>query len=100
LAIEPPLPPVEAGFRLLLSHGPRCFGWAASNGIDLMLAGHVHGGQVNLPLLGPVYGHGYDAGIFQAGPTVLHIVRGLGQLTPIRLHCRPEVTRLVLRRGN
>jgi uncharacterized protein len=90
-------------FRLLLSHTPDNIGWAKRNGVDLMLSGHVHGGQIRFPIIGPVfmpsqYGRRYDCGIFQEGPTVLHVSRGIGGEHPLRYLCHPEVTRLILRR--
>ena len=42
-------------FRLLLSHTPDNINWARGQNVDLMLSGHNHGGQVQLPLIGPVY---------------------------------------------
>jgi hypothetical protein len=94
--------PAEA-FRLCLSHTPDNIGWARRHGIDLLLAGHNHGGQIRLPLLGPVfvpsrYSRRYDCGTFAEPPTLLHVSRGLAGQHPLRYHCRPEVTRLVLRR--
>jgi predicted MPP superfamily phosphohydrolase len=91
-------------FRLLLSHTPDNIGWAKRNGVDLMLSGHVHGGQIRFPIIGPVvmpsqYGRRYDCGVFQEGPTVLHVSRGIGGEHPLRYRCHPEVTRLILRRG-
>jgi predicted MPP superfamily phosphohydrolase len=41
---------------VLLAHNPRLVTLAAAYGVSLMLSGHTHGGQVNLPLLGSVYG--------------------------------------------
>ncbi len=92
----------EDVFRLCLSHTPDNVAWARRHGIDLMLSGHVHGGQVRLPLLGSLlvpsrYGRRYDCGVFREGPTVLHVCRGLSGQHPLRYNCRPEVTRLVLR---
>jgi predicted MPP superfamily phosphohydrolase len=89
-------------FRLCLSHTPDNVFWGRRHGVDLMLAGHNHGGQVRLPLLGSVlvpsrYGRRFDCGLCAAGPTVLHVSRGLGGSHPLRYNCRPEVTRLVLR---
>jgi predicted MPP superfamily phosphohydrolase len=89
-------------FRLCLSHTPDNIGWARRHGIDLMLAGHVHGGQIRLPLIGSVvipsrYGRRYDCGTFDESPTVLHVSRGLGGDQPLRFHCRPEVSKLILR---
>ncbi|HEV3021771.1 MAG TPA: metallophosphoesterase, partial [Pirellulales bacterium] len=49
-------PAARAGaFKLLLSHTPDNLPWARREGVDLMLSGHNHGGQVVLPWIGPVY---------------------------------------------
>jgi predicted MPP superfamily phosphohydrolase len=94
----------ETGLRILLSHTPDNLGWARSQGVDLMLSGHNHGGQVVLPVIGPVYspsltGCRYAAGTFWEPPTLLHVSRGLSGRHPLRIRCRPEVTALVLRAG-
>jgi predicted MPP superfamily phosphohydrolase len=91
-------------FRLCLSHTPDHITWARRHEVDLMLSGHVHGGQVRLPLIGPVvvpslYGRRFDSGTFHLPPTVLHVSRGLSSEQPLRYNCRPEVTKLVLRRA-
>lgn len=91
-----------APFRLCLSHTPDTMPWARANGIDLMLAGHNHGGQIRLPVIGSIfvpsrYSRKYDCGIFHEPPTLLHVSRGLGGQQPLRYYCRPEVTRIVLR---
>ena len=69
-----------------------------------MLSGHVHGGQIRLPLIGSLlvpsrYGRRYDCGVFAEGPTLLHVTRGAGGNHPLRFGCRPEAVRLVLRPG-
>jgi predicted MPP superfamily phosphohydrolase len=89
-------------FRLCLSHTPDNIAWARRNAIDLMLSGHVHGGQIRLPVFGSVlvpsiYGRRYDCGTFDEGPTLLHVGRGISGEHAVRFLCRPEVTRLVLR---
>lgn len=91
----------EEVFRLCLSHTPDNIGWARRHKIDLMLSGHVHGGQIRLPLIGSVlvpsvYSRRYDCGVFEEGPTVVHVSRGLGGQHPVRYKCRPEATLLVL----
>jgi len=90
-------------FRLCLSHTPDNIRWARRAGIDLMLSGHVHGGQIRVPVFGSLlvpsrYGRRYDCGVFAEGPTLLHVSRGLGGDHPLRFLCRPEATRLILRR--
>ena len=94
----------EGVFRLCLSHTPDNIAWSRRHGIDLMLSGHVHGGQIRFPLLGSMlvpsgYGRKYDCGLFEEGPTLLHVSRGLGGEHPLRYNCRPEATLLVLRRS-
>jgi predicted MPP superfamily phosphohydrolase len=90
-------------FRLCLSHTPDNIRWAQRAGVDLMLSGHVHGGQVRVPVIGSIlvpsrYGRRYDCGVFEEPPTVLHVSRGIGGDHPLRFLCRPEATRLILRR--
>ena len=92
----------DDAFRLLLSHTPDNIAWAKKNDVDLMLAGHNHGGQITVPGIGPLvapskYGCRYAAGQFVEGSTVLHVSRGVSGLQPIRLGCPPELTKLVLR---
>jgi len=91
-------------FRLLLSHTPDNIRWARNGDVDLMLSGHVHGGQVRVPVLGSLfvpskYSRKYDQGVFFEPPTALHVSRGLSGREPLRWNCRPEITRLVLLRG-
>jgi predicted MPP superfamily phosphohydrolase len=90
-------------FRLLLSHTPDNINWAREHHVDLMLSGHVHGGQIRLPVLGSVfvpsrYSRKYDCGTFYKAPTVMHVGRGLSGQHPLRFFCKPEVTRIVLRK--
>jgi predicted MPP superfamily phosphohydrolase len=92
----------EEPFRLCLSHTPDNIAWARRARIDLMLSGHVHGGQVCFPVIGSLvvpsrYGRRYDSGTFSEGPTTLHVSRGLSGEQQIRYRCRPEATLLRLR---
>lgn len=89
-------------FRLLLSHTPDNLSWARRQGVDLMLTGHNHGGQVVLPGIGPVYSpslHGvrFAAGVFWYDPTLLFVSRGVSGCHPLRIGARPEVSRLILK---
>src|ERR1700682_5419052 len=58
---------------ILLAHNPRIISLASRNGVSLVLSGHTHGGHVNLPLLGTVYGRSperlrYKIGWDRLGP--------------------------------
>lgn len=94
----------KVDFRMLLCHTPDHVGRARRAGVDLMLSGHNHGGQVRLPLIGPIYspsryGCKYSGGTYWEPPTLLHVSRGVSGCHPLRIRCRPEVSRLVLRSG-
>lgn len=86
-----------ADLKLLLCHSPDHHRWARRAGYDLMLSGHTHGGQVVLPVIGPVYspslyGVSYVSGLFSLGSLTLHVSRGIGAKDPLRLRCPPELT--------
>lgn len=92
----------EPPFKLLVAHTPDQLGWAQKYGFQLMLAGHNHGGQIRLPLVGAVvspsrHGTRYSGGVFYAKPTLLHVSRGISGTSPLRFNCLPEITQLVLR---
>lgn len=87
--------------RIAVSHSPDQFPWARQNDVDLMLAGHTHGGQIRFPVIGPVfspsrYGVKYSAGTFFQDPTLMHVSRGLSGTRPLRFNCAPELSRLIL----
>lgn len=86
---------------LLLSHHPHVFHHVAGRRIDLMLAGHTHGGQVGLgegSLLEPVYGYvrGWFASSIPGENAQLFVSSGLGHWLPFRLNCPPEVVLIEL----
>lgn len=86
---------------VLLAHVPDFLVTAARKGTSLQLSGHNHGGQIKLPVLGPVlvssrYSRRYAEGFFKLGDTLMYVSRGIGGKPPIRLGCKPEITRLVL----
>lgn len=109
-------------FTLLVAHSPQVAPRAAAAGVDLLLSGHTHGGQVRLPGYGAVktqnpLSRRVDCGLFDrarlsavlgrdpGGDLVAYVTRGIGLafvprvpwLAP-RLLCRPEVALLTLRR--
>lgn len=90
-------------FRLGVFHSPEYFDQIAG-AIDLVLAGHTHGGQVRLPGLPPFYcppGCGsYVEGWYERGGSSLYVSRGVGtSILDARLFCRPEVAVFTLRPG-
>jgi predicted MPP superfamily phosphohydrolase len=97
--------PREAA-TILLAHNPRVIHLASRHGVSLVLSGHTHGGQVNLPLLGTVYGRSperlrYKIGWDRMGATQIYVSRGIGTIVlPWRLRCPAEITHLELLRGD
>ena len=94
----------EAGFVILLSHRPELMGAYADAGVDLVLSGHAHGGQVRLPFAGGVIAPGqglfpeYDGGQYSLGGTQMVVSRGVGNsLFPLRVNNRPEVVLIELK---
>lgn len=91
-------------FRLVLSHRPEAFPTYVQHGLDLVLAGHVHGGQIRLPWLGGLIGPHqgwlptYQSGRYQAEQTQMIVSRGLGNsLFPIRINNQPELVLITLK---
>jgi predicted MPP superfamily phosphohydrolase len=82
--------------HILLVHYPKFADSLEGRRLDLILAGHSHGGQVRLPWIGSImvpYGVGrYDLGLFETASGPLYVTSGIGtSALPIRLGCRPEV---------
>src|SRR5512140_1233160 len=86
-------------YSVLIYHYPERVDAASEDGVDLMLAGDTHGGQIRLPLLGAIatanMWHHYIMGKYQVGPTTLYVSRGIGMQGGIwprmRLDCPPEM---------
>ncbi len=100
-ATAPP-PSTNGGpVRIVLGHSPDQLDWAQRNEVDLFLAGHLHGGQIRFPLVGPIvspsrHGVKYASGVFHSGPTLMHVSRGVSAEIPVRLNCGPEIAKLTL----
>lgn len=90
------------GAAVLLAHEPDFADVSAATGrFDLQLSGHSHGGQVRMPLFGPIhsvrYGKKYVAGAYRVRDMIQYTNRGVGMLSPhVRFSCRPEITVLTL----
>jgi predicted MPP superfamily phosphohydrolase len=86
--------------NILLIHYPHVFGDPELLGIDLTLAGDIHGGgQLSLDFihrglnLGSLMGVPYIRGLYENGGEQLYMNRGIGITGfPIRLGARPEIT--------
>jgi hypothetical protein len=93
---------VGPGPAIVLCHNPDAAdrpGWGGYRG--WILAGHTHGGQCRMPLLGPpilpVRNKRYAAGEVDLGDgRRLYVNRGLGHLLPVRFLVRPEMTLFTL----
>jgi predicted MPP superfamily phosphohydrolase len=89
---------------VLLAHEPDFADTVVRYPVDLQLSGHSHGGQVCLPLVGPLYlpemGEKYPSGLRQLGSLTLYTNVGIGTIRiPARWNCPPEVTWITLRAG-
>jgi predicted MPP superfamily phosphohydrolase len=89
---------------ILLAHEPDFAAEVIQHGgVDLMLSGHTHGGQVRLPIIGtpermlPPGGRRFISGHFSLGPLALYVNRGIGTVgLPVRFLCPPELTVITL----
>jgi predicted MPP superfamily phosphohydrolase len=95
---------VPRGSRLVLAHGPRTADLLRRAGEPLLvLSGHTHGGQINVPgltsfLLRSLVREPYDRGLFHLGPVQLYVNRGIGcSGVGLRINSDPEVTLATLR---
>ena len=87
--------------KILLVHEPDFADRAARYPIDVQLSGHTHGGQIRLPVIGPlllpILGRKYPMGLYGVRDTWVYPNRGLGvNRPPMRLNCRPEITLFTL----
>ncbi|MCL4523160.1 MAG: metallophosphoesterase [Acidobacteria bacterium] len=82
---------------ILLSHNPKIIRRAAVHQVGLVLSGHTHGGQINLPLAGTVFGRKpeqmrFRSGWDRLGPTQIYVSRGIGTVVlPVRVRCPAEI---------
>lgn len=92
----------DADLRILLCHFPRVFDAVPPGVFQLVLAGHMHDGQISLPLprgklrLASPRAR-YSTGLYERAGTWMHVSPGLGTtFVPFRFYARPEATELVL----
>lgn len=86
-----------AGFNILLSHAPLTARFVRpKDGVDLVLSGHTHGGQVRIPLIWrlllPHCSGGFVDGLYPMEWGHLYVNRGFGEVgaPPVRFRCPAE----------
>lgn len=88
---------------LIMMHNPDYFARPMRHRNGLILAGHTHGGQIVLPIIGPAFalsirGNRYLQGLFHKDRLAMLVNRGLGVVRlRMRLNCRPEISEIILR---
>ncbi len=93
--------PKAGYYNVVLCHEPDVFD--EMTGVDLMLSGHTHGGQIRVPFLGALvdskYGRKYISGLYTVGDGQVYVTRGVGMtILKLRFLCPPEIS--VLEIGN
>jgi predicted MPP superfamily phosphohydrolase len=95
----------DAELRILLCHFPYVLGFLPPGAFDLVLSGHMHDGQIAVPLGRDRkyrFAHPstrYNTGLYVQPGGTMHISPGLGTtFVPFRFFARPEATELVLQR--
>jgi predicted MPP superfamily phosphohydrolase len=91
---------------ILLCHRPYFLEQASREGIDLMISGHTHGGQIVFARVGDIsitpaqLFSPYVWGKYEWGDTKMYVTRGIGTVgLPVRMNCSPELVILTLTRG-
>ena len=94
-----------SAYNLLLSHNPDVLPVAAQKGFQAMLAGHTHGGQVNVEILDQGINPArfftpFVYGKYRVQSTIAYVTRGIGTIgVPARLGAPPEIPLLRLRKA-
>jgi len=90
-------------YTILLSHRPEYFDCYCENGINLVLSGHTHAGQIRIPFIGALLAPGqglfpeYDKGLFRKSNTSMIVSAGLGNsVIPFRLFNKSELVIITL----
>ena len=89
-------------FPILLAHHPHAFDQAAAEGVGLTLAGHTHGGQLQLTRdigFGP-WMFKYWSGLYRKeNQSALVVSNGVGNWFPLRINAPAEIVHITLRRA-
>jgi hypothetical protein len=91
----------ENEFKFLMSHNPSILKQAERAGVDFIVSGHTHGGQVRLRQTNEgliIPRNRRASGLLRKGHTQIYISRGIGTVVlPVRYQCPPEISLLELR---
>jgi predicted MPP superfamily phosphohydrolase len=93
---------VPGALNVMLSHNPDVFPMAAAQGYDLTIAGHTHGGQVDVEILHQHFNVAryftpFVQGLYRRNNSSVYVSNGLGTIgVPVRLGAPPEVSVLRL----
>ena len=93
----------RSGSRLYLAHVPKTAELLSSwEEPCVLLSGHTHGGQVNIPVFVPALrwlaGERYQSGRYDVGAVRLYVNRGVGNVgLPLRVNAPPELALITLR---
>jgi uncharacterized protein len=96
-------------FTIGLTHAPylEVLRGLTLRGAEMIFAGHTHGGQVRVPIIGALttnsdlpnkFARGTSGWSFEGKNSILSVVAGLGNsiFAPVRFFCRPEVRLITL----
>lgn len=93
------------GYTVLLVHRPYEFETLSKLKVGVILAGHEHGGQIRIPVIGGLFAPGegflpkYEKGVFIKNGTAMVVSSGLGNgEAPIRINNTPEITVIEIER--
>ena len=94
----------DENFKILLSHRPELFDLYCDNHMDLIFAGHAHGGQFRMPYVGGLIAPDqgvfpqFTSGSYNKNSSTMFVSRGLGNsIIPIRIFNRPEIVVVTLK---
>ena len=82
--------------KILLTHTPDIY-YDVKEKVDLILSGHVHGGQVRIPFYGSIivpskYGNKFACGIYKETENTMIVTKGLGtSILNVRFNAVPEI---------
>jgi uncharacterized protein len=86
----------KSSLKIILTHNPDSKNKLRSLNWNIMLAGHTHGGQIELPIIGapfaPVRDKVYLSGLYKYDNRYLYVTPGVGNLHGFRFNCRPEIS--------